>query len=98
MNEYRQRRHVVGWRQVRFGLGQHTTILELSLKQLDHSLRMAFAFLIIFYYLAELGDPLVEWAKVALVVHPRFIHVVEDLLRNMPQASASGPYYQAGTG
>lgn len=77
---------------------EHTTILELPFKQLDHSLRMAFVLFIALDHLAELRNPLVEWVKVAHVVHPRFVHVIQNLLHDMSQVSASGPYYQVRRG
>jgi hypothetical protein len=79
-------------------VGEHTTILELSFEQLDHSLRVTFALLIVLDYLTELSNTSVEWAKVALVVHPRFVHVIQDLLHDALQVSAPNPHYQGRTG
>ena len=45
---------------------------------------MALALLIVFYYLAELLDPFVEWVEIVLVVNPGFVHVVQDLLHEVP--------------
>lgn len=79
-------------------MGEHTAILELSFEQLDHSLRMTFALLIILDYLTELDNTPVEWAEVALVVHSGFIHMIQDLLYGMSHISVSDPYHQARTG
>lgn len=67
---------------------KRTTVLQLSLKELSHSLRVALFILINSYYLAELRDPRVEWVEVTLVVNPRFVHVVQDLLCNISAMSA----------
>ena len=77
---------------------EHTAILELSFEQLDHSLRVTFALLIVLDYLAELGNASVEWAEIALVVHSGFVHVIQDLLYGTSQILASDPYYPARTG
>jgi len=64
-------------------MGKRTAVLQLSFKQLDHSLRMALVLFIVLGYLAEFGNPSVEWVKVALVVHPRFVQVAQDLLHDI---------------
>ena len=63
-------------------MSKRTTAFQLSFEQFDHRLRMSLALLIAFDYFAELGHPFVEWDKVALVVHPRFVHVIQDLLHD----------------
>ena len=65
-------------------MDERTTILKLSLEKLNHGLRVELALLVILYYLAELRDPLVEWLEITLVVNPGFVHVVQDLLHNIP--------------
>jgi hypothetical protein len=59
-----------------------TAILQLPLEERDHSLRVTFVLLIAFDYLAKLGNPLVERIEITLVVHPGFVHVVQNLLHN----------------
>ena len=79
---------------VRFDMEGHTAILELSFEQLNHGLWMAFALFVAFDDLTELGNPFVEWVKIALIIHRRFVHVVQDLLHGRSQISASDSYYQ----
>jgi len=55
---------------------------------------MTFALFIVLDYLTEFGNSFVEWVKVSLVIHRRFVHVVEDLLHDMPQILTSASYYQ----
>lgn len=88
----------MGEGQVRFDVEEHTAILELSFEQFDHGLRVTFALLIVLDYLAELGNASVEWAKIALVVHSGFVHVIQDLLYGTSQILASDQYHQARTG
>ena len=82
---------------VQFNAGKRTTILQLSFKQFDHSLRVTLFLLVILDHLAELSDPSVEWAKVDLVVHPRLVHVVQNLLHGTWQISVTVSRYQAHT-
>ena len=56
---------------------------------------MTLADFIIFDYLAELGNPFVEWVEINLVVHPRLIHMVENLLHFMSSMLALAPHYHA---
>jgi len=83
---------------VQLNVGKRTTILQLSFKQLDHSLRVPLVLLIVLDHLAELGNPSVEWAKVDFVVHPRLVHVVQNLLQHTSQISVTTSHYQARTG
>ena len=77
---------------------KRTTILQLSFKQLDHSLWVTFLLFIILDHLAELCNPPVEWAEVDLVVYPRLVHMVQNLLYGTSQISVTISHYQARTG
>ena len=56
---------------------------------------MTLADFIVFDYLAELGNPFVEWVEINLVVNPRLIHMVENLLHCMSSTLEPVFYHHA---